>query len=61
MIVLILIGAAALLAIVGWLVARTRPGRFRSIQEAAAADVAAVREDAKLVAPDAPGNEEDDL
>lgn len=61
MVVLILILAALLLAVVGWLVARMRPGRTRRIQAAAAADVAAVREDAKQVSPDAPGNYEDDL
>jgi hypothetical protein len=61
MVVLILILAALLLAMVGWLVARMRPGRTQRIQEAAAADVAAVREDAKQVSPDAPGNYQDDL
>lgn len=61
MVVLIVILAVLVLSFVGWLMARVRPGRTRRIQEAAAADVAAVREDAKLVAPDAPGNDEDDL
>jgi hypothetical protein len=61
MVVLIIILAALVLGGGGWLVAHTRPGRARSIQEAAAADVAAILEDSKLVSPDAPGNHEDDL
>lgn len=61
MIVLILIVAALVLALAGWRLARMWPGRTRRIQEAAAADVAAVLEDTKLVSPDAPGNHEDDL
>jgi hypothetical protein len=62
MVVLIVIVAAVLvLALVGWMLARMSPGRSRRIQEAAAADVAAMLEDTKLVSPDAPGNHEDDL
>ncbi len=60
MVVLIIILAALVLATGGWLVTRMRPGS-KSIQEAAAADVAAILEDSKLVSPDAPGNHEDDL
>jgi hypothetical protein len=40
----------------GWWSARTM-----RIKHAAARDVAAVRQDAKLVRPDAPGNHQDDL
>lgn len=61
MVELIIIVAALVLAGGGWLVAVRRPARVKSIKEAAAADVAAVLEDAKLVSPDAPGNHEDDL
>jgi hypothetical protein len=61
MIVLILVVAALVLALVGWQLSRVWPARTRRIQEAAAADVAAVLEDTKLVSPDAPGNHEDDL
>jgi hypothetical protein len=61
MIVLIVVVAVLLLALVGWSLARVWPGRTRRIKEAAAADVAAVLEDAKLVRPDAPGIQEDDL
>ena len=61
MVELIIIVAAVVLVGGGWLVAVRRPARVKSIQEAAAADVAAVLEDAKLVRPDAPGNHEDDL
>ena len=61
MIVLIIVVALLLLVLVGWSLARVWPGRTRRIQEAAAADVAAVLEDAKLVSPEAPGNHEDDL
>lgn len=61
MIVLIFVVAALVLAVIGLLLARMRPGRARRIQEAAAADVAAVREDAKLFSPDAPGSNADDL
>ena len=61
MIVLILVVAALVLALVGWQLSRVWPARTRRIKEAAAADVAAVREDANLVSPDAPGNDQDDL
>jgi hypothetical protein len=61
MLVLILVVAALVLALVGWQLSRAWPARTKRIQEAAAADVAAVLEDAKLVRPDAPGNHEDDL
>lgn len=61
MIVLIVVVALLLLVLVGWSLARVWPGSTRRIKEAAAADVAAVLEDAKLVSPDAPGNHQDDL
>ena len=35
--------------------------RSETIKESAAADVAAIEQDAKLVSPDAPGNHQDDL
>jgi hypothetical protein len=40
----------------GWLASRER-----QVKDAAAEDVAAIREDAKDVSPDAPGNHTDDL
>jgi hypothetical protein len=38
-----------------------RSARTRRIQDAAAADVAAIEEDDKFIRPDAPGRQEDDL
>jgi lipopolysaccharide export LptBFGC system permease protein LptF len=62
MIVLIFVVVAlVVLALAGWLLARARPGRTQRIKDAAAADVDAVREDAGLFSPDAPGNHQDDL